>query len=108
MARRVLTLLTLVLVMFVGAGLAAHDDYRVIGTITKFEKSRLDVKTKEAKTVSIAVDKQTVITRDKKKVDATELKMGRSVVVDAWGDSYDDLLAIEVRIVPAINSSGSK
>jgi hypothetical protein len=50
------------------------------------------------------VDKQTVISRDKKKVDASELKAGLSVVVDAYGDSLEDsdVLAIEIRIVPPI------
>jgi len=35
-------------------------------------------------------------------VAASELKAGRSVVVDALGDSEADLLALEVKIVPAI------
>ena len=44
------------------------------------------------------VDKQTAISRDKKKVDATELKAGQSLVVDAYGDSLEDrdLLAVGI------------
>jgi hypothetical protein len=52
--------------------------------------------------------KDTLIYRDKQKVAATELKVGRSVVVDALGDSFDDLVALEVNIVPAIVPSPAK
>jgi hypothetical protein len=80
---------------------AAHDDYRIIGTITKVAVKTLDVKqTKDGKTISMATDEATVVTRDKKKVSATELKVGLSVVVDANGDTLEDLVVLEIRIVP--------
>ena len=86
----------------------AHEEFRVIGTVTKVQSSKLAVKTKEGKEISIAVDKQTTFTQDQKKTDASQLKTGQSVVVDAYGDSYDDLLALEVRIVPAIAPPSAK
>jgi len=88
------------------APVVAHEDFRVIGTLTKVDQSTISVRDKAAKTTSIRLNKQTEITRDKKKVEAAELKVGQSVVVDAYGDSEADLLALEIRIVPAI--SGSK
>jgi hypothetical protein len=81
---------------------SAHDEFRIIGTLTRVQEHQIDVKQKDSRTVSIAVNKETLITRDKKTVPATELKTGRSVVVDALGDDLADLLALEVRIVPAI------
>jgi hypothetical protein len=62
------------------------------------------VKTKDGRLTSMRLDKQTEISRDKKKVDAKELKAGLSVVVNAYGDGLEDsdLLAIEIRIVPPI------
>ncbi len=84
--------------------LAAHDDFRVIGTLTRHEKATVDVKNADGKTTSIRLDKQTQITRDKQKVNPTELQVGQSVVVDAYGDSERDLLALEIRIVPPISS----
>lgn len=39
--------------------------------------------------------------RDTQKVSQAELKPGLHVVADACGDSLEDLLAVEVRIVPA-------
>ncbi len=81
---------------------AAHDDYRIIGTITNVTANTLDVKqTKDGKTISMATDEATLVTRDKKKVSATELKAGLSVVVDASGDSLEDLVVLEIRIVPS-------
>ena len=81
---------------------AAHDDYRIIGTITNVAAKTLDVKqTKDGKTISMRTDGATLVTRDKKKVSATELSTGVSVVVDASGDSLEELVVLEVRIVPS-------
>ena len=49
----------------------------------------------------MATDEATLVTRDKKKFSATELKAGLSVVIDASGDSLDDLVVLEIRIVPS-------
>ena len=79
----------------------AHDDYRIIGTITKVAATTLDVKqTKDGKTIAMTMDSATLVTRDKKKVERSELKVGLGVVVDARGDSLADLVVLEVRLVP--------
>ena len=82
---------------------SAHDEFRVIGTISRARESEIQVKTKEGKTTVIRLDKQTLITRDKKKIAASELKTGLTVVVDALGDSEAELLALEVKIVPSLD-----
>lgn len=80
----------------------AHDDYRIIGTITRVTATALNVKqTKDGKTIAMTMDSATLVTRDKKKVERTELKTGLNVVVDARGDSLEDLAVLEVRLVPA-------
>jgi len=80
----------------------AHDDYRIIGTVLKVSAGTLDVKqTNDGKTISMKTDKETIVTRDKKKVSNAELRVGTNVVVDASGDSLQDLLVLEVKIVPA-------
>ena len=98
------TLVTAVLAILALASpsLSAHDEFRIIGTVARHENSTLQVKNREGKTLSVRLDKQTVITRDKKKVPPTELKTGLSVVVDAYGDTEEDSLALEIRIVPPI------
>jgi hypothetical protein len=81
---------------------SAHDEFRIIGSLTRVTEREIDVKQKDSKTVTIKMNKETLVTRDKKKVAAAELKKGRSVVVDALGDDLSDVLALEVRIVPDI------
>jgi hypothetical protein len=94
--------LALVLFGFFAVHAFAHDEFRIVGTISKVAKTQLQVTTTDRKTYSITLDNQTLISRDKKKVSADELKLGRTVVVDAIGDSERDLLALEVRLVPTI------
>ena len=105
LSRGVMLCVATAVLMFAAVPSFAHDDFRVIGTITKLEKSTIDVKDKEAKITSIKIDKQTQVTRDKQKVAPAELKVGQSVVVDAYGDSEADLLALEIRIVPPIRGT---
>jgi len=80
--------------------LAAHDDYRIIGTVLKTTATVLELKNKDGKKFAINLNKQTAVTRDKAKLTSSELKPGMNVVVDALGDSEADLLAIEIRILP--------
>jgi hypothetical protein len=103
--RRRTTTLAIAMVLVLGAmPLRAHDNFRIIGTLMKHENSKIDVKKKEGTTVTITLDKQTEVTRDKKKVAPSELRVGQSLVVDAYGDTEDDALAIEIRIVPPIRA----
>ena len=106
MIRRLTVLLVMLLLVAAAIPVAAHDDFRIIGTLEKHQNSMIAVKKKTGQTVSIRIDKQTAITQDKKKVDATALKVGQSVVVDAYGDREDDSLALEIRIVPPIGGGG--
>jgi hypothetical protein len=104
MMNRLMTLVVAAALVLTAAYSFAHDNFRVIGTLTKAANSSIEVKTKEGRLTSMRLDKQTEISRDKKKVDVKDLKAGLSVVVDAYGDSLEDsdLLAIEIRIVPPI------
>jgi hypothetical protein len=80
----------------------AHEEFRVIGTLTQAGDTKIQVRDRDGKTLSIKIDKQTVIRADRTEVDASALAEGNSVVLDALGDSEADLLAIDIRIVPAI------
>lgn len=100
MTRRLMVVAVLA-VLALGATTSAHDDYRVIGTVEKVTAKTLDVKqTKDGKIISMEMNGETIVTRDKKKVDRAELKTGLNVVVDARGDSLKDLQVVEVRLVP--------
>jgi len=79
----------------------AHDDYRIIGTISRVTATSLNVKqTKDGKTIAMKLVSATLVTRDKKKVERTELEAGLDVVVEARGDSLEDLVVREGRLVP--------
>jgi hypothetical protein len=106
MTRRFTILLVLLLCAVGVMPLSAHDDFRIIGTLEKHKDSTIAVKKNTGQTVSIRIDKQTAITQDSKKVDATALKVGQSLVVDAYGDREDDSLAVTIRIVPPIRGGG--
>ena len=102
MTRRYMLMVVLVALGFGTTMALAHDDYRIIGTVIKMAPGKLEVKqTKDGKTISMKTDSATIVTRDKKKVEASELRAGTNVVVDARGDSLADLTVLEVRIVPA-------
>ena len=106
MIRR-LTVLYVVLVLAGGTvQLSAHDDFRIIGTLERHQNSTIAVKKNTGKSVSIRLDKQTAISQNNKKVDATALKVGQSLVIDAYGDTEEDSLALEIRIVPPIRGGG--
>lgn len=95
-------LLSLSSAMFASSAvlLHAHDEYRVVGVVTKMTATSVEVKNKEGKDYSIQVNKQTAVTRNDQAVATSELKAGLTVVVDALGDSESDLTAVSIRIVP--------
>ena len=91
-----------VLTVGMGTGLSAHNEVRIVGTLVKVETASISVKTADNKTVVILFDKDTDITRDKAKVAASELKVGRTVVVDACAEPSKPIVALEIRLVPPI------
>lgn len=99
---RRLTIALLAMLVLAGGALSAHDEFRIIGTVASYKANVLAVRKKEGQTVSIRLDRQTLITKDKKKVAPADLTAGVTVVVDAYGDFEDDSLALEIRIVPPI------
>ena len=81
--------------------IAAHETFRVVGTVVAMKGNRLEVKTTQGRTIAMTTNAKTKVTRDKKPVKVDELKAGISVVVNGLGDSIDKLTVIDVRIVPA-------
>jgi len=96
--------------LFGAVVLSAHEQFRIVGKIVKFEKLQLEVTTNYGERFLLRLQEGTLIERNKKRVPATELKAGRSVVVDVSGDTlYDDhLFVISVMLVPASTSSSKK
>jgi hypothetical protein len=91
------------------AGMSAHENYRVIGKVEKVSKDTVDVKqTKDGKIITMDWTEKSKVTRDKKDVPRAEIKAGANVVVDAHGDSLDELEVVELRLVPAASAKPAK
>lgn len=82
---------------------SAHEVFRIVGTVVKFEKWRLDVTTADGETFLIQLQEYTPIERDKKRVTTKELKAGVGVVVEVVGDTpYDaDRYVASVTVGPS-------
>lgn len=89
---------------------AAHEQFRIIGKIVKFENWRLDVETADGETFVFPLHEHSVIWRDKKRVTTKELRVGGSVFVDISADSpYDaDRFIVGVTLVPPLVPKGGK
>jgi len=98
-----LMILAIAMALMAGvAATAAHEKYRIIGTVTKVTADTLEVKqAKDGKLVAMKVNAKTKVSRAKKPVRAADLKPEQNVVVNAVGDSLADLLVVDVAIVPA-------
>jgi hypothetical protein len=106
MGRALLAAITgLLLIAVAGTPVRAHEKFRFVGVLSKIDPKAgtLDITYKaEGKDslVTVYLTEATSITRDGKKLAKSALKNGLYVVVDAWGDDYDDLEALEIRVVP--------
>lgn len=102
---RKIAISAVVALTFFAAPALAHDEFRFVGTVTKLDKTAMQLKAQDPKPVTVKLKGQTLVTKDKKKVGVDTIKMGDTVVVDALGDSYADLEAVEVRIVPPVTKA---
>jgi methionine-rich copper-binding protein CopC len=105
---RVLVAVVVAFVALLSLSVAAHDEFRFVGTVVKVDtvKNRFSLKFREQgkdETVEIQLYAGSTVTRDGKNVPRTELKPGITVVVDALGDDYDSLEAVTIRIVPPVD-----
>jgi len=105
MRKRTIVTLSIAAILLGVASLRAHDAFRIIGNITAVSDTKVSVKNKDSKTFVIALSKATFVWRGENQVPAAELRVGLSVVVDALGDSDQELEAQDIRIVPPLKSS---
>ena len=86
------------LVLLGAVPLSAHEKFRIVGTVVTVQATQLDVKAADGQTYEIDMDGQTRVTQNKKKAAVSQLKAGRSVVVDALGHDMFDLVAVEIQL----------
>jgi hypothetical protein len=99
---RLMAFLIAATVAAAAAPLGAHDQYHIVGVITKREAKVIVVKPKGPIASTVGLDAHTVVVRNDKQVKLADLHVGVTVVVDALGDTPEDLVAVFIRIVPPI------
>lgn len=100
--KRVILVLAAAVVAFAAAA-SAHENFRIAGTIVKVHAAQLDVKALDGQIYEIDIAETTIVTRERKKVAASEMRPGRAVVVLAVGHDMFDLVAVDVQL-----SAGSR
>lgn len=98
---RVIAAAALAVVLVVSPAVA-HEGHvhKVMGTVTSVQGSHVEVKTTEGKTVSVTLDDKTTVTRGKEKLDASAIKVGERVSIDAMQDK-DVMMAHAVKLATA-------
>ena len=91
-------LIAIALVVVV-AGVAAHEKFKIVGTVAALKKDEIAVKAIDGATYEIDFTDGAVVTdRNHKKIDRARLKVGVKVVVLALGHDMFDLEAYEVQL----------
>ena len=78
---------------------AAHEKFKIVGTVVQIHAEQIDVKAVDGATYEIDFLDSVPVTRNFKKVARTELKAGVKVIVNALGHDMFDLEAVEVQLV---------
>jgi hypothetical protein len=91
-------LIAVVLVVVV-AGVAAHEKFKIVGTVAGVKKDEIAVKAIDGATYEIDFTDGAVVTdKHHKKIDRAMVKVGEKVVVLALGHDMFDLEAYEVQL----------
>jgi hypothetical protein len=82
-----------------GAGVAAHPNHKVMGTVTMIAADHVMVKDRAGKEHTFKLTKTTKITKDKKTFKAADITNGTRVVVTLISDTDLTATLIEVGVV---------
>ncbi len=77
----------------------AHEGHThtIMGTVMARDAKHVEVKTPSGETLSIALNAETVVIREKRKALISDVQVGRRVVVDI-GNGEDPLIAGEIQV----------
>lgn len=90
--------LAAVAALLVAAPAAAHDEVPVAGQVMAVSAKSVQIKMKDGKTVTLEVDSNTRVMKDGQRLAPKDLKVGQTVKALGFGDSVEDLVAIDVTI----------
>jgi hypothetical protein len=91
--------LALLFALMLAAPAAAHEghDQRVLGTVSAIDDQAIAIKTKDGKTVRVALDDQTVVFRGDEKVARTDIVVGERAAVSV-GSRQNTHVATQIRL----------
>jgi hypothetical protein len=91
--------LAAVLALAAPSTLAAHEGHthKVLGTVASVQGNHVEVKTTDGKSVTVMLDAKTKITRGAEKLDASAIKVGGRVSIDAMQEK-DMMMAQAVKL----------
>jgi hypothetical protein len=94
------TVIALGLALFLAGNAAAHEKFKIVGSVAGLKQDEIAVKAIDGATYEIDMNDGSVVTdRNHKKIDRSQLKVGASVVVLALGHDMFDLEAFEIQLV---------
>jgi Cu/Ag efflux protein CusF len=77
---------------------AAHEKFKIVGTVAKVHAGQLDVKSVDGSTYEMDMPDSAPVFRQNRKVAKSELEPGARVTVLALGHDFFDLEVTEVHI----------
>jgi hypothetical protein len=77
---------------------AAHEKFKIVGTVARVHAEQLDVKSVDGSTYEMDMFDSVAVFRNNRKVAKSELKPGVKVTVNAMGHDFFDLEVVEVHI----------
>jgi hypothetical protein len=86
------------LALALGAPGAAHEKFKIVGTVAKVHAEQLDVKSVDGSVYEMDMFDSVAVFRNNRKVAKSELKPGLKVTVNALGHDFFDLEVVEVHI----------
>jgi hypothetical protein len=97
--------LSLLLILVSDSSLAHGGKTHIMGTLTAVDARHIEVKTKDGKTVSILLNKDTKYHRENAVAVFSDIQVGQRVVVDVTGKG-DKMSASEIQLAPAKQVKG--
>ncbi len=93
-------LLIAVVLLAITSAVAAHEKFKIVGSVVAVKADEIAVKAIDGATYEIDfLDNAVVTDKNHEKLDRTEVKPGMKVVVLALGHDMFDLEAFEVQLV---------
>lgn len=94
------TVIALGLALLLAGHLAAHEKFKIVGSVADLKQDEIAVKAIDGATYEIDMNDGSVVTdKNHEKLDRDHLKVGVNVVVLALGHDMFDLEAFEIQLV---------